>query len=89
MEPLEDHIAELRADKEIAFEAGADGWVLTNFDEQIRAFTRVAQNMREHLEGLQDDERAVVDAACTTMNKVRQADAFIPLGNLRVRPSGH
>lgn len=86
LDPLESHISELRADKEIAAAGDADDWVLRNFDDQIRAFTRITQKMQERLDALPDDERSGVAEACSTMNKVRQSAAFVPVAELRMRP---
>jgi hypothetical protein len=81
LEPLEAHIAQLRADKEIALAADVADWVLANLDDQLRAFTEVAARMHAERASMDDRERSQLDEAATDLRKARAA-AFVPLSAL-------
>lgn len=69
---LETHVAELRVNKEHALATDAAGWVVTNLQDQVDAFTTVAQAMRALLDELPQDERAAVEQAFVEVRKLRQ-----------------
>ncbi|MYV32064.1 tyrosine-type recombinase/integrase, partial [Rhodococcus sp. DSM 6344] len=76
---IEQHLAELRTDKETAIATDSASWVITNFDAQIHAFTDVISSMDAMLADLPADQRAVIDDASRELRKARTAAAFIPL----------
>lgn len=84
LEPLESHIAQLRADREIALAADVADWVIANLDEQIASFTQVAARMKATLGAMAPTERSELDEAAATLRKSREA-AFVPLVALRRR----
>lgn len=82
---LEQQVADLRADKEAALAMDAADWVVRNFDDQIRAYSKSADEMRRGLEELPENERAAVEAASRELRKARSAAAFIPVQSLTTR----
>lgn len=76
---IEQHIAQLRSDKETALAADAAPWVIDNLNAQIDAFAGTAATMKTLLDTLPPDERATVENAASELRKVRQSAAFIPL----------
>ncbi|WP_405707578.1 site-specific integrase [Streptomyces xanthophaeus] len=76
---LEQQIADLRADKEAASAMEAADWVVRNFDDQIRAYSKSAIEMRRKLDAMPAEERAVVESASRELRKARSAAAFIPV----------
>lgn len=84
LRPLQSHIAQLRADREIAVASQTADWVIRNLDEQITAFTQVAARMTAALDAMAPSERAELDDAASTLRKSREA-AFVPLTALRRR----
>ncbi|MFF4306713.1 tyrosine-type recombinase/integrase [Streptomyces sp. NPDC001601] len=82
---LEQQIAGLRADREAALAMDAADWVVRNFDDQIRAYTKSAEKMRRQLEEMPEEERATVEAASRELRKIRSAAAFIPVQSLTSR----
>lgn len=84
---LEQQIADLRADKEAALAMEAADWVVRNLDDQIRAYSKSADEMRRKLDALPAEERAAVESASRELRKARSAAAFIPLQALTTRSS--
>lgn len=82
---LEQQVAELRADKEAALAMDAADWVVRNFDDQIRVYSKSADEMRRRLEELPENERATVEAASRELRKARSAAAFVPVQSLTTR----
>lgn len=72
---LEAHVAELRVNKEHALATDAAGWVVANLDDQVDAFSTVAEAMKTLLDQLPDDERQAVEAASVEVRKLRQLQA--------------
>ena len=70
---LEQHIAELRADRETALAIGAADYVTANLTAEIQAFTRVAEQMRQHLNQLNPAERDQVEQASKLLRRARAA----------------
>jgi integrase len=70
---LEQHIAELRADRETALAIGAADYVTANLTAEIRAFTDVAEQMRQHLDQLTPAERDEVEQASKLLRRTRAA----------------
>ncbi|MFD6400644.1 tyrosine-type recombinase/integrase [Nocardia sp. NPDC060249] len=82
---IEQHVASLRADKEVALATDAADWVIGNFDAQISAFSTVVTSMADMLAGLPPEQRAGVEDAARELRKARQAAAFIPLASITTR----
>ncbi len=68
---VEQHVADLRADRETASAIGAADYVITNMNAEIAAFTRVAHTMRARLDALPADERDRVEAAAGLLRAAR------------------
>ncbi|HEY5149179.1 MAG TPA: tyrosine-type recombinase/integrase [Mycobacterium sp.] len=68
---LEQHIADLRADRETARAIGAADYVQANLTAEIDAFTRVAEQIRYRLSELGSDERAEVEQASRLLRRAR------------------
>ncbi|MEU4172963.1 tyrosine-type recombinase/integrase [Streptomyces sp. NPDC026665] len=68
---IEQHINELRADRESATAMDAAGFVTTALTAQITAFTQVADRMRRRLAALPAQERADIEEASTILRKAR------------------
>ncbi|HEX5880215.1 MAG TPA: site-specific integrase [Actinomycetota bacterium] len=75
---LQQHIADLRADRETARAIGAADYVQTNLTAEIDAFTRVAEQMQNRLAELAPDERAEVEQASRLLRRAR-AGRRLPL----------
>lgn len=82
---LEQQVADLRADKEAALAMDAADWVVRNFDDQISAYSKSADEMRRRLEEMPEDERDRVEAASRELRKARSAAAFVPVQSLTTR----
>jgi integrase len=70
---LEQHIAELRADRETAHAIGAAAYVIDNLTAEIGAFTRVADQMRRRLAELTPGQREEVEQASKLLRRARAA----------------
>jgi integrase len=70
---LEQHIANLRADRETAEAIYAAEYVLDNLTAEIAAFTRVADQMRRRLAELTPAEREEVEQASKLLRRARAA----------------
>jgi hypothetical protein len=70
---LEQHIAELRADRETAQAIGAADYVTANLTAEIHAFTRVAEQMHRRLADLTPAEREEVEQASKLLRRARAA----------------
>jgi len=84
---IDEHIVELRADRELAVTTDAADWVINNIDDQLGAFTTVHDRLRTDLEEMPADTRAAVEDAGRELRKARAA-AFIPVDQVRSRPHG-
>lgn len=82
---LEQQVADLRADKEAALALGSADWVVRNLDDQIRAYSKSADEMRLRLEAMPEEERSRVEDASRELRKARSAAAFIPVQSLTTR----
>jgi len=82
---LEQQISDLRADKESALAMDAADWVVRNLDDQIRAYSKSADEMRHQLEAMPEEERIRVEEASRELRKARSAAAFIPVQSLTTR----
>ncbi|MFD9378468.1 tyrosine-type recombinase/integrase [Streptomyces sp. NPDC059999] len=82
---LQQQVAELRADKEVASAMGAADWVIRNFDDQIAGYNKALKQMQRTLEDLPEQERAAVENAARELRKARSAAAFIPVEGLTIR----
>ena len=75
---LEQHVADLRADRETARAIGAADYVQANLTAEIDAFARVAEQMQHRLADLGPDERAEVEQASRLLRRAR-AGRRLPL----------
>ncbi|WP_406279312.1 tyrosine-type recombinase/integrase [Nocardia sp. NBC_00881] len=73
---VEDHVRALKTDREIAQAMDADEFVVRNLTDQIAAFQRVVEVIREHLDQLPTDERHAVEEASAVLRRVRAADGI-------------
>jgi hypothetical protein len=83
---VEDHVRELRADRETALAMDAADFVLRNLDEQVAAFGEVADKMRRGVQALDPDEREAVEQASVILRRRRAAGAERALLPLTVLP---
>lgn len=79
LEAVEQHIADLRTDRELAIGADAAHWVVTNLDEQIASFAGIAQSLTAMIEAMPPEERARLSEAGSTIRKVRESQVFVPI----------
>lgn len=68
---LEQHIADLRTDRETARAMDAADYVIANLTGEIDAFTAVADQMRHRLDELPADQRAEVEDASKILRRAR------------------
>lgn len=68
---IEQHINELRADRETAQAMDAAEFVITALTAQITAFEQVTDRMRRHLAALPTAERQEIEEASTVLRKAR------------------
>jgi hypothetical protein len=78
---IEQHINELRADRESATVMDAAEFVITALTAQITAFEQVADRMRRRLAALPAAERAEIEEASTILRKARAGNThtLLPL----------
>ncbi|MFF7251511.1 tyrosine-type recombinase/integrase [Embleya sp. NPDC008237] len=78
---LEQHINELRADRETAHAMRTAEFVTTALTAQITAYEQVVDRMRTHLQALPDTERTRIEEASTILRKARAGDThtLLPL----------
>ncbi|WP_327238894.1 hypothetical protein OG243_44125 [Streptomyces sp. NBC_01318] len=77
---IEQHINELRADRETAQAMDAAEFVTTALTAQITAFEQVTDRMRRHLASLPAAERQEIEEASTILRKARAgAHTLLPL----------
>ncbi|MGF6885985.1 integrase [Nocardia sp. GAS34] len=81
---LEQHIAELRTDRETAHAMNAAAYVTDNLTAQIDAFGRIAEQMRRRLAELTPDEREEIDHASKLLRRARAA-RLLPI----IEPTPH
>ena len=81
---LEQHIADLRADRETALAIGAADYVLANLTAEIDAFAAVADTMRHRLSGLDPAQRTEVEEASRILRRARAART-LPLTDITSR----
>lgn len=68
---LEQHVADLRADRETAQAIGTADYVSANLSAEINAFTHVAEKMQHRLAQLPTSERAEVEDASKLLRRAR------------------
>ncbi|CAL9668208.1 hypothetical protein [Streptomyces sp. enrichment culture] len=66
---IEEHVNDLRADRETAKPMDADDFVVRNLTDQITAFTTVADPMRNRLTSLPPNEREEIEEASAVLRK--------------------
>ncbi|MFF0062705.1 tyrosine-type recombinase/integrase [Streptomyces sp. NPDC005279] len=82
---IEEHVNSLRADRETAQAMEADDFVVRNLSDQVTAFTKVADRMRDRLKNLPEDEREEIEEASMILRKVRATrdHKLLPLAVVR------
>jgi integrase len=82
---IEQHVNELRADRETALAVGAAEFVTTALTAQISAYEQVVDRMRKRLQDLPEAERAQLEEASTVLRKARagQTHTLLPLTTVR------
>lgn len=83
---IEQHLAQLRADRAVALVSDVARWVLDNLDEQISSYDKIAAVMREQMAALPQGEQHAIESACADLRKARQS-VLIPIDALTRRPS--
>lgn len=83
---IEQHINELRADRETALAMGAAEFVTTALTAQISAYEQVIDRMHRHLRALPASERSQIEEASTVLRKARAGDTHTLLPLTSVRP---
>ncbi|MEU2753316.1 MULTISPECIES: site-specific integrase [Streptomyces] len=68
---IEDHVRDLKADREAADAVGAADFVLTNINAEIASYQDVTATMRDQLAVLPDDERLEIEEASKILRKSR------------------
>ncbi|MFE9009414.1 tyrosine-type recombinase/integrase [Streptomyces sp. NPDC007875] len=78
---IEQHLNELRADRETAQAMDAAEFVILNLTAQITAFEHVTDRMRRHLASLPAAERQEIEEASTVLRRARAGDthSLLPL----------
>ncbi|MFF4673847.1 tyrosine-type recombinase/integrase [Streptomyces sp. NPDC001279] len=78
---IEQHINELRADRETARAMDAAEFVITSLTAQITAFEHVTDRMHRRLDALPAAERAQIEEAATALRKARAGEnhTLLPL----------
>lgn len=72
---MEDHVRQLRAQRERAAMMGVDVFVVRNMDDEIAAYKKRVDQMRDQVEAMDPDERERVQEASAVLRKVRAAQA--------------
>ncbi|MFF3748053.1 hypothetical protein [Streptomyces kronopolitis] len=72
---MEDHIRQLRAQREKAFMMDVDEFVVCTMDDEIAAYKKRGDQMREQVEAMDPQERERVQEASAVLRKVRAAQA--------------
>lgn len=75
--PIEQHINDLRADRETARAMDAADFVIAGLTAQIDSYTDIAATMRQRLAALPEAERAEIEEAAAIMRKTRAAGRTI------------
>ena len=73
---IEQHIADLRADRETALAIGAADYVLANIGAEIDAFAAVADTMRRRLPSSTLRQRAEIEEASPILRRARAARRY-------------
>ncbi|ATL32764.1 tyrosine-type recombinase/integrase [Streptomyces formicae] len=78
---IEDHVRELKADRELAEAMGVDDFVIRNLSDQVTAFQGVIERMNERMTGLPEEIRAEIQEASRVLRKVRATNGrtLLPL----------
>ena len=78
---IEDHVRELKADRETALAIGADNFVIRNLSDQVTAFQGVIERMNQRMADLPEEIRAEIQEAGRVLRKVRATDGrtLLPL----------
>lgn len=84
---IEEHIADLRANREHAI-ANSEDWVVDNFNAQIDSFRKVLTVMRKDLNQLTSEQRGLVENASKELRKTRAAAAFVSTDSITARLKG-
>ncbi|MDH6107788.1 integrase [Kitasatospora sp. MAP12-15] len=87
---IEQHINELRADRETALAMDAAEFVVTAFTAQITAFEQVVTRMNRYLAAMPAHERAELEEASTVLRRARAGTPrqLLPLTVVNHTPTG-
>lgn len=72
---MEDHVRQLRAQRERAVMMDVDDFVVRNMDDEIAAYKKRVEQMRDQVEAMDSEERERVEEASAVLRKVRAAQA--------------
>lgn len=72
---MEDHVRQLRAQRERAVMMDVDDFVVRGMDEEIAAYRKRVDQMRDQVQAMDPDERERVEEASAVLRKVRAAQA--------------
>ena len=72
---MEDHVRDLRAQRERALMMEVDAFVVRNMDDEIAAYKKRVQQMRDQLQEMDPAEREQVEEASSVLRKVRATQA--------------
>ncbi|MFD7550223.1 tyrosine-type recombinase/integrase [Streptomyces sp. NPDC059816] len=73
---IEDHVRELKADREMAEAMGVDDFVICNLSDQVTAFQGVIERMNQRMGDLPEEIRAEIQEASRVLRKVRATDGL-------------
>jgi hypothetical protein len=73
---IDQHINNLKAERETAIAMDADDFVIRNFTDQIDAFDQVRTKMREALNRLDPEERQHIENASTVLRRARASQGL-------------
>jgi hypothetical protein len=78
---IEEHLHQLRTDRETAHALDAADFVTRNLTDQIDAYTEVAEKMHKQLAELPTDQQTEIEEAARILRKARAADGhtLLPL----------
>ncbi|MFE0147854.1 tyrosine-type recombinase/integrase [Nonomuraea sp. NPDC059007] len=85
---IEDHIRDLKADKETALAMNTAEYVVRNLQDQIDSFKNAAANMRKQIEALPENEREELMESARVLRKSRAFKGRTLLPLTVIKPGG-
>jgi hypothetical protein len=73
---IDQHINNLKAERETAIAIDADDFVIRNLTDQIDAYNQVRSKMREALDRLDPEERQHIEDASTVLRRARASQGL-------------